>query len=74
MQTSFILICGGAVIDFLANEVKRAPPLWRKMRMEWLYRLGQEPARLWRRYLLGIPIFIYRSLCLMIAKRVLESE
>ena len=29
------------------------------MRLEWAYRLVQEPGRLWRRYALGIPVFLY---------------
>jgi len=30
------------------------------MRLEWAYRLVQEPTRLWRRYILGIPVFLFR--------------
>lgn len=39
----------GAVINFEAGTVRRAPPLWRRLGLEWLWRVVQEPA-LWRRY------------------------
>lgn len=52
----------GALFDFLASEVARAPALLRSMRLEWLYRLGLEPRRLWRRYVLGNPAFLLRVL------------
>ena len=50
----------GALFDFLAAEVPRAPPWLRQMRLEWLYRLGLEPRRLFRRYVLGNPLFLLR--------------
>lgn len=52
----------GAFFDFLAGDVTRAPPFIRRLRMEWLYRLWLEPGRLWRRYLVGNPIFLMRVL------------
>ena len=52
----------GALFDFLAGEVPRAPEAWRRARLEWLYRLRCEPARLWRRYILGNPLFLLRIL------------
>ncbi|KPB02501.1 WecB/TagA/CpsF family glycosyltransferase [Ahrensia marina] len=52
----------GALFDFLANNVKRAPEWARNLRIEWIYRLMQEPARLWRRYILGNPLFILHVL------------
>ncbi|HWE92062.1 MAG TPA: WecB/TagA/CpsF family glycosyltransferase [Pseudonocardiaceae bacterium] len=50
----------GAFLDFAAGEVRRAPEWVRQARLEWLYRLGVEPGRLWRRYVLGNPLFLYR--------------
>ncbi len=50
----------GALFDFLAGEVLRAPLWIRQIRLEWLYRLGQEPGRLFARYVLGIPLFLLR--------------
>jgi N-acetylglucosaminyldiphosphoundecaprenol N-acetyl-beta-D-mannosaminyltransferase len=40
----------GAVINFVAGHVERAPKLWQNIGMEWLWRIRQEPS-LWRRYL-----------------------
>lgn len=53
--------CGtiGAVFDFYAGTVKRAPLCWQKHSLEWLYRLLSEPARMWRRYLIGNVKFLY---------------
>jgi alpha-1,3-mannosyltransferase len=55
-----ITIAVGAYLDFLAGEVRRAPRWVRDLRCEWLYRLMQEPRRLWRRYLLGNLRFLGR--------------
>jgi alpha-1,3-mannosyltransferase len=52
----------GALFDFLSGEVPRAPSWVRSVRMEWVYRLLREPGRLWRRYVLGNPIFLLRVL------------
>ncbi|MCZ8375670.1 MAG: WecB/TagA/CpsF family glycosyltransferase [Beijerinckiaceae bacterium] len=52
----------GALFDFLAGEVVRAPPLVRTLRLEWAFRLLQEPGRLWRRYILGNPVFLWRMI------------
>jgi alpha-1,3-mannosyltransferase len=52
----------GALFDFIAGEVQRAPVWVRTARLEWVYRLAQEPERLWRRYVLGNPIFMLRIL------------
>jgi len=49
----------GAAFDTLAGLRRRAPLWTQKLGMEWLYRLVQEPRRLWRRYLIGNTQFIY---------------
>jgi exopolysaccharide biosynthesis WecB/TagA/CpsF family protein len=49
----------GALFDFISGSIPRAPQLIRSMRLEWAYRLIQEPGRLWRRYAIGIPVFLY---------------
>ena len=49
----------GAVFNFVAGTVKRAPRWMQKMGLEWLFRLIQEPKRLWKRYLIGNTIFIF---------------
>ena len=50
----------GALFDFLAGEVPRAPTLLRTLRQEWIFRLALEPSRMWRRYLVGNPVFLWR--------------
>ena len=49
----------GAVFDFFAGTMKRAPLWWQKHSLEWLYRLIKEPKRMWRRYIIGNTIFIF---------------
>lgn len=48
-------VCCGASLDFLSGEQKRAPEWMRGMRMEWLHRLGSDPGRLGKRYLVEGP-------------------
>jgi N-acetylglucosaminyldiphosphoundecaprenol N-acetyl-beta-D-mannosaminyltransferase len=46
----------GASLSFVAGDIRRAPTWMRRTGLEWTWRLSQEPARLWRRYLVdGIP-------------------
>ena len=52
----------GALFDFWAGIHPRAPMWMRALGLEWVYRLIQEPARLWRRYVLGNPLFVMRVL------------
>jgi N-acetylglucosaminyldiphosphoundecaprenol N-acetyl-beta-D-mannosaminyltransferase len=49
----------GATIDFEADSIKRAPEIFQKVGMEWLYRLLKEPKRLWKRYLIDDLPFFY---------------
>lgn len=49
----------GAVFDFFAGTMKRAPIWWQEHSLEWLYRLIKEPKRMWRRYIIGNTLFIY---------------
>lgn len=49
----------GASIDFAAGVVRRAPPWMQRGGLEWLWRLLMEPLRLWRRYLLEDPKFLW---------------
>lgn len=64
-----VLIAVGAAFDFHAGRVRQAPHLLRRVGLEWLYRLTREPARLWRRYLLGNPRFVALALRQLIAER-----
>ncbi len=47
----------GGSFDVLAGKVDRAPLAWQRLGMEWLYRVKQEPTRLWRRYLVTNTLF-----------------
>lgn len=60
--TTPVVLGVGALFDFYSGNVKRAPRLVRDLRGEWLYRLLLEPRRLSRRYLIGNPAFIARTL------------
>jgi exopolysaccharide biosynthesis WecB/TagA/CpsF family protein len=50
----------GAFFDFSAGIVPRAPAWMNRAGIEWVYRLYQEPRRMWRRYVLGNPLFLLR--------------
>ena len=52
----------GAVFDFFAGTAQRAPLWWQEHGLEWLYRLIKEPRRMWRRYVIGNPLFIWNIL------------
>lgn len=54
-----VVISVGAGLRFMAGVTKRAPVVFRRAGLEWLFRLLREPRRLWRRYLWGIPFFCY---------------
>ena len=49
----------GGAFDVMAGKVKRAPRLWQRLGLEWLYRVFQEPRRMWRRYLVTNTIFVW---------------
>lgn len=49
----------GAVFDFFAGTVERAPIWWQEHGLEWLYRLIKEPKRMWRRYIIGNSLFLW---------------
>ena len=47
----------GGALDVLAGKVQRAPKRWQRFGLEWLYRVKQEPRRMWRRYLVTNTLF-----------------
>ncbi len=51
---------GAGTIKILAGTLKEAPAFWRKSGLQWLYRLAREPGSLWKRYVLGNPLFVAR--------------
>ncbi len=63
-----LIICGGAILDFMGGKVARAPAIFRRLGMEWFYRLIHEPKRLFRRYVLGNFAFLFRGLVLTVSR------
>jgi N-acetylglucosaminyldiphosphoundecaprenol N-acetyl-beta-D-mannosaminyltransferase len=57
-----VALSGGAVFDYVSRRVRRGPRILTERGFEWLARLLNEPRRLWRRYLLGNPLFLLRVL------------
>ena len=64
----------GAFLDFSAGVVPRAPAWMNRLWLEWLYRLLQEPRRMWRRYVLGNPLFLLRVLRARLGLRSRASD
>ena len=54
-----LMVGVGAAFDFHSGRVRQAPRWIQRSGLEWLFRLVQEPRRLWRRYLKNNPRFIY---------------
>lgn len=50
----------GGLFDFYSGRIPRAPLWMREIGLEWVYRLMQEPGRMWRRYVIGNPLFLFR--------------
>jgi N-acetylglucosaminyldiphosphoundecaprenol N-acetyl-beta-D-mannosaminyltransferase len=51
----------GAAFDFLTGRVRQAPRWMMRSGLEWFFRLSQEPKRLWRRYAVYNPLFVWRA-------------
>jgi N-acetylglucosaminyldiphosphoundecaprenol N-acetyl-beta-D-mannosaminyltransferase len=54
-----VLVGVGAAFDFCTGNTRQAPHWMREHGLEWLFRLLSEPRRLWRRYLLNGPRFVW---------------
>lgn len=50
----------GGLFDYYSGRIPRAPVWMREIGLEWSWRLIQEPGRMWRRYIIGNPLFLYR--------------
>jgi N-acetylglucosaminyldiphosphoundecaprenol N-acetyl-beta-D-mannosaminyltransferase len=57
-----LIISVGGWFQYLAGRKKRAPEIVRKIHLEWLHKLIFEFHRIWSRYLIGIPLFVFRIL------------
>ena len=64
-----LIVCGGAILDFLGGKVSRAPQWVRGLGCEWVFRLLSEPKRLFSRYVVGNPLFILRTLACPVPTR-----
>lgn len=61
LETAVAMGVGG-LFDFYSENTKRAPRWLREMGLEWCYRMLQEPGRMWKRYIIGNPLFLLRVL------------
>jgi N-acetylglucosaminyldiphosphoundecaprenol N-acetyl-beta-D-mannosaminyltransferase len=57
-----IVWMGGGFLDTLSGKLKQCPQWLSNIGFMWLFRLAQEPGRLWKRYLIGNPMFVLRIL------------
>lgn len=64
------LVPVGAAFDFIAGRVSEAPAVLHGTGLEWVHRLSRDPRRLWRRYLLGNPRFVWNVCRSKLAKGV----
>jgi N-acetylglucosaminyldiphosphoundecaprenol N-acetyl-beta-D-mannosaminyltransferase len=64
----------GAAFDFHAGRVRQAPRIMQRSGLEWLFRLGCEPRRLWKRYLKNNPVFLFRAVCQLAHLRQYDLE
>lgn len=69
-RLSAVMIGVGAAFDFISGTKRRAPRWMQKNSLEWLWRLIQEPQRLWKRYLIGNTVFIWLALKELINEKV----
>jgi len=60
-----VQVCVGAAFDFHAGALPQSPAWMQRRGLEWLFRLIQEPRRLWRRYLVTNTIFLAKLLAAM---------
>lgn len=69
-----VIIGVGAAFDFHAGLKNQAPRWMQRSGLEWLYRLWQEPRRLWRRYLCNNPYFLWLMLLQFLGRKYPETD
>jgi N-acetylglucosaminyldiphosphoundecaprenol N-acetyl-beta-D-mannosaminyltransferase len=69
-----VALTGGAVFDYVSGELRRGPRILTDHGFEWLARLLVEPGRLWRRYILGNPVFLLRVLRQVARERIMQGD
>jgi N-acetylglucosaminyldiphosphoundecaprenol N-acetyl-beta-D-mannosaminyltransferase len=68
-RISAVMVGVGAAFDYYAGAKRQAPATMQKLGLEWLFRLSQEPGRLWRRYLYHNPRFMGLVLAQLLLRR-----
>jgi N-acetylglucosaminyldiphosphoundecaprenol N-acetyl-beta-D-mannosaminyltransferase len=68
-RLSMPIIAVGAAFPFLAGTLRQAPQWMQDRGLEWLFRLSVEPRRLWRRYLLLSPAYLFLVACQLVGVR-----
>jgi len=69
VDSRVIIVCGGAILDFMGGKVQRAPNWVRRVNVEWAYRLLREPRRLFHRYVVGNVVFLSRAMMMAIKSK-----
>ena len=70
----FFYSASGNFFEFYLGTIKRIPKIYRNIGIEWIYRFFQEPKRLWKRYFIGIPLFIFGVIKLKLSINKSVSE
>ncbi len=66
-----VILTGGAAIDYGAGAIPVVPRWMAKLQLEWLFRFLIEPVRMFRRYIIGNPLFLARVFLVKLRKRQL---
>jgi N-acetylglucosaminyldiphosphoundecaprenol N-acetyl-beta-D-mannosaminyltransferase len=69
-----VMVGVGAAFDFIAGTKRQAPKWIQSMGLEWLFRFGQEPGRLWQRYLYHNPRFVFLVMLPVLFRRITRSK
>lgn len=69
-----VMIASGAAFDFFGGTINQAPILIQKSGFEWLFRLFQDPKRLWKRYTLYNVIFIWMFLLQIVGLKKFDTR
>jgi N-acetylglucosaminyldiphosphoundecaprenol N-acetyl-beta-D-mannosaminyltransferase len=69
-----VMIGVGAAFDYHAGHLRRAPLWMRRAGLEWLFRLVQEPRRLWRRYVFNNPAYLFQLSRQVVSERMLRRH
>lgn len=73
-KLSAVMLGVGASFDFYAGNVKESPEFLGNLGLEWLYRLTQEPKRLWRRYLILNPRFMWLAILQLLGLKKFKNH